>query len=150
MASFEPTPNKSFVKAWFAGIILGLASTTTLVIAATVSLSDFFSGGDVLTAEKLNHSVDALKSCPTNMVKSGTVCIDAFESSVWQIANSNVVLIDHIRKGTVTLAELQAAGSTQQVGLIDGDVEANITYGCLQNGSGCTNIYSVSVPGVLP
>ena len=150
MENFQSASKKSLVKAWLTGIILGLATTTTLVIAATVSMSDLFSSGEVLTAAKLNQSVDALKTCPPNMVKSGTICMDTYESSVWQIASSNVDLINHIRNGSVSLAELQAAGSTQQVGLIAGDVEANTTYGCLQNGSGCVNIYSVSVPGVLP
>ena len=141
---------KSFLKAWITGIILGLTTTTTLVIAATVSLSDLFSPGEVLSAAKLNSSVDAFKACPPNMVKSGTICVDKYESSVWQIASTNTALIEHIRKGTVTLDELQTTGSTQQVGLSNGDIEANTIYGCLQTGSGCTNIYSVSVPGVLP
>lgn len=86
----------------------------------------------------------AKHGCPTDSVRSGTVCIDKYEASMWRTANTSV--IKKIRKGTVALADLTAAGATQ-LGLTAGDLAA---AGCLDTGNGCVDVYAVSIPGVTP
>src|SRR5205085_2914595 len=55
-------------------------------------------------------------------------------------------VVDRIRAGTVTLADLNQIGATQLaiafMDLIDG--------GCPITGNGCKDVYAVSIPGVLP
>jgi hypothetical protein len=84
------------------------------------------------------------QDCPPDSVHAGTVCADKFEASVW--LTTDVAVIALIRAGTVTLADLSTAGATQ-LGLAEGDLIAN---GCPNTGNGCTNVFAVSIEGVLP
>jgi sulfatase-modifying factor enzyme 1 len=90
-------------------------------------------------------------ACPADSVPSGTVCMDKYEASVWDLApvpagRTKAKLITMIQSGTVTLAGLQSAGAIQR-GLADGDLAAN---GCPATGNGCLQVYAVSIPGVTP
>ena len=81
-------------------------------------------------------------TCPPDSVRSGTVCIDTYEASVWQTTAPAVIA--KIRDGTVTLADLTAAGATQ-FGF------APLGYGsCGDGADGCENFYAVSLAGVPP
>src|SRR5437867_2120736 len=51
--------------------------------------------------------------CPPDSVEVGTVCIDRYEASVWQIALSNTALVQKVQAGTATLADLTGGGATQ-------------------------------------
>jgi hypothetical protein len=51
--------------------------------------------------------------CPQDSVKVGTVCVDAWEASVWQIPPSNTSLIKRVLAGKATLVDLTAAGAVQ-------------------------------------
>ena len=82
--------------------------------------------------------------CSPDMVKSGPICIDQYEASVWEVAPANVGLIQKIKAGTATLAELQAGGSQQGV------TSDNYGAGCPDSGMGCVNFYAVSIAGVTP
>jgi len=82
--------------------------------------------------------------CPPDSVMSGTTCMDKYEASVWRIGGSNALLIRRIRLGTVTVASLTAAGATQ-LGKASDDYAP-----CADNGSNCTDVYAVSLPGVTP
>ena len=86
----------------------------------------------------------ALDSCPPDSVKVGPTCIDKYEASVWEIPAGNVGLIEKIKAGTATLAELQAGGF--QRGVTSDDYGA----GCPDSGIGCENLYAVSIAGVMP
>lgn len=86
----------------------------------------------------------APEGCPPDSVRSGTICIDKYEASVWQTTNDAV--IQKIKDGTVTLADLQAAGAVQR-GASSDDYDSG---GCPDTGNGCTNLYAVSIPGVTP
>lgn len=94
----------------------------------------------------------AAAACPADSVRSGPVCMDAYESSVWDLSTvptSNGIkarLVARIRAGTATFARLTRAGAVQR-GLAAGDLAAN---GCPDTGNGCVDIYAVSVPGVVP
>jgi hypothetical protein len=77
-------------------------------------------------------------------VRSGPTCIDKYEASVWEIPPGNTATIAKIRNGTVTLAELTAAGFQRGV------ASADYGAGCPPNGNGCKTLYAVSIPGVPP
>ena len=94
-------------------------------------------------AQQVEESLGALQGCPPDAVKVGPTCMDKYEASVWQ--TTDAAIIEQIRAGTVTLAQLQAAGAVQRgVGADD--------YGaaCPDTGHGCLNLYAVSIPGVFP
>jgi sulfatase-modifying factor enzyme 1 len=82
-------------------------------------------------------------ACPPSMVRSGPICIDKYEASVWE--TTDPLLIAKIRAGAVTLAELQAAGAVQH-----GAASDDYGTGCPDTGNGCVNFYAVSVAGVTP
>ena len=88
----------------------------------------------------------AAAECPPDSVPSGTVCMDLYEASVWQVPASEKALIGKIQKGTATLANLTSAGAVQ-LGLAIGDLAA---AGCQATGNGCLDVYAVSIPGVTP
>jgi formylglycine-generating enzyme required for sulfatase activity len=69
--------------------------------------------------------------------------VDKYEASVWETTNAN--LIRKIRRGTVTLADLLAAGATQH-----GESSDDYGAGCPDTGNGCVNFYAVSIAGVTP
>jgi formylglycine-generating enzyme required for sulfatase activity len=86
--------------------------------------------------------------CKADAVKAGSVCVDKYEASVWEIPNpttSNKSLVKKVQKGTVTLSDLTAGGATQR-GL--GEVD---DYPCADNGQNCADkIFAVSIAGVKP
>jgi hypothetical protein len=85
--------------------------------------------------------------CPDDSVRSGTVCIDKYEASMWYVRPEEKSLIGKIQGGKATLADLTAAGAVQ-VGIADGDFQGT---GCASPiGNGCVNVYAVSIPGVMP
>jgi formylglycine-generating enzyme required for sulfatase activity len=47
--------------------------------------------------------------CPADAVKVGTVCVDKYEASVWQIPLTEKSLIKKVQQGKATAAELNAA-----------------------------------------
>jgi len=98
--------------------------------------------------------------CPKDSVRAGTVCIDKYEASVWQIkpqdgatslSKDQLQVIDKIRDGSVTLTDLSKVGAVQ-LGILDGltPVHGFVEAGCPLSGKGCTNVYAVSVAGVKP
>jgi hypothetical protein len=85
----------------------------------------------------------ALAQCQTGMVQSGSSCIDRCEASLWKVTNPACVRI--IKQG-VKLLPWCLRGATQ-VGLEGHDyTDAQ----CQFNGSGCKNIFALSIPVVIP
>jgi hypothetical protein len=82
--------------------------------------------------------------CPPDSIRVAGTCLDKYEASVWVVPPGNASLIQKIRLGTVTLAELQAGGSQRGVGSDDFGVD------CPDTGDGCVNFYAVSIAGVRP
>jgi hypothetical protein len=95
-----------------------------------------------LVDQKVNAQVAALGVCPLDSVKVGSTCIDKYEASVWETTDAG--LIQKIKAGTVTLAELQAGAVQRGVNSDD------YGQGCPDTGNGCVNLYAVSIPGVKP
>jgi hypothetical protein len=115
-------------------------------------MASIFLGGMLLVSLTLTAgqaAADHLK-CPSDAVEAGTLCIDRYEASVWNLSGlSNAVkaqLVKKIHQGTVTGADLLGAGATQ-LGLASGDL---VAAGCPAAGNGCVHVYAVSIPGVMP
>ncbi len=86
--------------------------------------------------------------CPPDAVKAGSVCMDKYEASVWQIPATNKALIKKVQNGTATLANLQAAGATQISPSSSCSPAFPATFP--QNGQWTAPLYAVSIPGVHP
>jgi len=97
-------------------------------------------------------------TCPIDAVKAGSVCIDKYEASVWQVpatntaGNSNAKLIAKIKNGTATLANLTFGGATQISPFIDENLSCSGAFPATfpNNGQWTAPLYAVSIPGVLP
>lgn len=83
-------------------------------------------------------------TCSPDAVRSGPTCIDTYEASVWEIPPGATAVIAKIKNGTVTLAELTAAGFQRGV------ASADYGTGCPIHGTGCKTLYAVSIAGVPP
>jgi Sulfatase-modifying factor enzyme 1 len=81
--------------------------------------------------------------CSPDSVAVGLVCVDKYEASVWQLDPSNTSLIQKVRKGKATLADLAGGGAIQRGVNVD-------DYPCADTGSDCSTIYAVSISGVQP
>jgi len=82
--------------------------------------------------------------CSPNSVQVGSVCVDKYEASVWEIPAGNKGLINKVKKGTATLAALTAGGAQH------GATSDDYGSGCPATGNGCTDFYAASIPGVTP
>jgi hypothetical protein len=83
--------------------------------------------------------------CSPDSVLVGTMCVDLYEASVWEIPPAAAALIAKVKKGKVTLADLTAGGATER------GLTAIPDYPCPASGNGCKGqIYAVSIPGVKP
>lgn len=83
-------------------------------------------------------------TCSQDSVLSGITCIDTYEASVWKTTDASV--IEKIRFGTVTLADLTAAGAAY----LGVSIEDYVNAGCPKTGNGCMDVYAVSISGVKP
>jgi len=94
-----------------------------------------------------NFPAFPVRRCSPDAVVSGTVCMDAYEASVWRVPNpttTNAALVSKLQAGKATETDLMAGGATQLTR--NGDYPP-----CADNGQNCTNdIYAVSLPGVTP
>ncbi len=94
-----------------------------------------------------------LPKCAADAVKAGSVCMDKYEASVWQVPDptiANKALVKKIQNGKATLADLQAGGATQiSVPSVNTCAPAfPATFPA--NGQWTEPLYAVSIPGVHP
>src|SRR5690348_17255007 len=110
-------------------------SVTAIFVATTVTA--FVSGCVTKQATRLALTSGGIyEGCAPDAVRVGSICMDKFEASVWKISDSAV--IQQVRSGTATVADLQSGGV--QLGLAAAD------YPCGVDGNGCPGqIYAVSV-----
>lgn len=87
-------------------------------------------------------------SCPPDSVVAGTTCVDKYEASLWDIPPSATTVIQKVKDGTVTLADLAGAGATQLGCPIDGMPLPPPTFP--PTGHYTAPAYAASVAGVLP
>jgi hypothetical protein len=84
------------------------------------------------------------RKCKADAVRVGTICVDKYEASVWEIAPANTSLIKKVQKSKIaTAADL--AGATQR-----GATGNDYGVACPATGNGCKNDYAVSIAGVTP
>ncbi|MFN8543482.1 MAG: hypothetical protein U0807_04670 [Candidatus Binatia bacterium] len=91
--------------------------------------------------------------CAPDSVRAGAPCVDKYEASVWDIPAGNTVLIQKVKDGTATLADLTGGGATQ-IGATDGPP----TYACTPSypatfpwdGNYSAPLYAASIAGVKP
>src|SRR5262245_20215699 len=96
--------------------------------------------------------------CPPDSAKVGTVCVDLYEASVWNISPSNTSLVEQVQEGKATLADLTAGGATQLdplTGFAGVPSPPNFPFDgnwTPVQGSNppSPGFYAVSLPGVLP
>jgi formylglycine-generating enzyme required for sulfatase activity len=92
--------------------------------------------------------------CKPDAMKAGSVCMDKYEASVWQIpptnpaGKSNKGLIKKVQSGTATLASLTAGGATQISPATSCSPAFPGTFPA--NGQWTAPLYAVSIPGVHP
>jgi hypothetical protein len=77
----------------------------------------------------------------------GTICIDTYEASVWQIRFDSR-LIDELRRGTANRVTLEESGSTFQIGVVGRPFGDTV---CLRGAMECErDLYAASVAEVRP
>lgn len=94
----------------------------------------------------------ALAKCPSDSVQVGKWCVDKHEASVWEIpaVPANNGLINKVKKGTATLANLTSASAVANGVVQRGATADDYGAGCPDTGNGCVDFYAVSIPGVTP
>ena len=106
-------------------------------------------GMDVATAAATGFPAFPVGRCAPDAVVAGTVCLDAYEASVWRVPDpttTNAWLVKKIQLGRASQADLMAGGATQLGAAFTDDYAP-----CADNGQNCTNdIYAVSLPSVFP
>jgi formylglycine-generating enzyme required for sulfatase activity len=95
--------------------------------------------------------------CPPDSVKVGTICVDAYESSVWVIDPGNTTLVRRVQSGRATRADLTAGGASLvsspacNVAGFPDNFPANGSWTPVAGSSPPSpGVYAVSIPGVAP
>ncbi len=71
--------------------------------------------------------------------------MDKYEASAWYVPPDEKNLIAKIQKGTASADDLANGGAIHLQSQTD-----LATYGCVVNGSGCVDVYALSVSGATP
>ena len=102
----------------------------------------------VASAAAAGFPTSPVTTCAADAVVAGAVCLDRYEASVWRVPHpttTNATLVNRIRFGIATHADLTAGGATQL-----GTAGDNYAP-CTKNGQNCANdIYAVSLPSEIP
>lgn len=109
-----------------------------------------FGAAAVYLAAALPASALLLR-CPPDSVKAGDLCIDKYESSIWQIPAGNPALVRQVQSGRATLAALTAGGATQVSPALTGSPCTPAfppTFDA--SGNWTSPLFAVSVEGVPP
>src|SRR5437867_3412250 len=103
----------------------------------------------------------ATLKCAPDSVKVGTVCVDRYEASVWQIDLSKTALIRKIERGKATLDDLVGGGAVQlgcdnpselfNHTAFPGNFPASGQWTPMPGSNPPSpGVYTASIPGVLP
>jgi formylglycine-generating enzyme required for sulfatase activity len=92
-----------------------------------------------------------LLRCPPDSVKAGDLCIDKYESSIWQIPSENAALVRQVQSGRVTLEALTNNGATQVSAAVMGSpCTSSFPPTFDATGNWTSPLFAVSVAGVPP
>jgi hypothetical protein len=98
--------------------------------------------------DKGDPGVGPFTTCPPDSVLVGTTCVDRYEASVWSIPAANTALVDRVKAGTATVADLTAAGAIE---VSPGeDCAPAFPPSFPATGNWTAPLYALSVPGVPP
>jgi hypothetical protein len=107
-----------------------MKSLASVFFAATIAVS-------------VSASSPGSNKCPDGMVVSGSTCMDKYEASLWRITDERCAKLLQDDKSLTPSCFADAV----QLGINGVDyTDAQ----CKFNGGGCTNIYALSIPGVVP
>lgn len=84
------------------------------------------------------------KQCPRDSVELGPICVDKYEASIWETNDRRTII--RIKTGRITSAKDLARTAKRRGDIVDDYGAA----GCTDIGSGCTDIYALSIPSVRP
>src|SRR5262249_53657454 len=106
------------------------------------------------SAPALAVMLPIITKCPPDAVLVGQTCVDKYEASVWQIpatnlsGKSNTGLINKVKKGKATLADLTAGNATH----ISPSASCSPAFpgSFPDDGNWTAPLYAVSIPGVRP
>jgi formylglycine-generating enzyme required for sulfatase activity len=92
------------------------------------------------------------RKCAPDAVLAGTLCVDRYEASVWQIPATNRGLVKTVQLGKATLAELEAGGAVQvsRASAMQDCLAPVFPAGFPASGNWTEPVYATSLPGVLP
>lgn len=88
------------------------------------------------------------EDCPPDAWPIGTLCVDRYEGSIWQIDPSRGVLIRKVVEGRASLADLNAGGA--QLAQPAAGTGVQLEPGFPQTGNWSMPFYAASVRGVYP
>jgi hypothetical protein len=95
-------------------------------------------------------AVTPYASCPPDAVLTGSGCADTYESSLWDIPPAETVVIQKVKDGTATLADLTGAGAVQ-IGCPDPPYNAPLPPPSFPlDGEYTAPLYAASIAGVYP
>src|SRR5262245_19876545 len=89
--------------------------------------------------------------CPPDAVKTGDLCVDKYESSIWRIPADNPALIRAVQLGRVTVAQLTEGGATPVSSAITGsNCAPSFPPTFDATGNWTSPLFAVSVAGIAP
>jgi len=124
--------------------MLHLARTSNLIFVVLLAPASVFGGSD---------------ACPADSVRVGTVCVDRYEASVWQIDPKRSSLIKRLMSGKATRQDLVAGGAVLLGCELVADPTADYPANFPGNGQWrpipgsdppSPGVYAASVAGVRP
>ena len=100
----------------------------------------------------LIETAGAATNCGRDAAAVGPTCVDKFEASIWNIPSANTRLINKVKNGNASLADLQAGGATPLsiAGDPDYDCNAPLPATFPATGNWTEPVYAASLPGVQP
>jgi hypothetical protein len=82
--------------------------------------------------------------CPRDSVEAGSWCVDKHEASTWETTNKRI--IRSIKEGRIESSDQLVRGALRRGDDVDDYDDAN----CPDTANGCTQIFAVSIPDVIP
>ena len=91
------------------------------------------------------------RPCPPDSIRVAGVCVDIFEATMWNIPSGATALIQGVKDGTATLADLTSGGASQLEAVTSGPCSGSEYPAAFPvTGNWSSVVYAVSVAGVSP
>jgi formylglycine-generating enzyme required for sulfatase activity len=125
----------------------GSGSALSAVMSRAGIVASAALGGTILLT---GHAHTAAIKCAADAVLVGTLCVDRYEASVWQISNRS--LVKKVQAGKATVDDLTVGGATQVSPASPTQVCGGPPFPATfpPTGHWTEPLYAASLPGVLP